>query len=94
MIQLSDGFLRVVYEDRPIGREVDHALSITMLPLEVVLNPQSIKELCSLFVLPKSELETLEFIKVLSILSSKNTYLIRMLRWKVLVHLPHKQDLG
>ncbi|KAJ3015263.1 hypothetical protein HKX48_004689 [Thoreauomyces humboldtii] len=57
--QLSGPFFTMELEHNPLDGRADDAVSIVMLPLEVIYNPVAIKTLVSFFTPPKSESDTI-----------------------------------
>lgn len=63
---LQNSFFKLHFDHNPLDGRADDAVSITMLPLEVIYNPLAINNLVSFFTPPTSELETVSTIQVLS----------------------------
>ena len=62
--ELQTAFLRLDFEQNPIDGRADNALTMKLLPLEIIYNPLAIKSILEFLTPPASESATVSTIQV------------------------------
>ncbi|KAJ3037263.1 hypothetical protein HDV00_001828 [Rhizophlyctis rosea] len=65
--ELQAPFLQLEFEQNPLDKRADNALTIKMLPLEVIYNPTTIKSMLAFLTPPASESATVSTIQAMAV---------------------------